>query len=181
MLDEVMSNRDRETRFPSLLREHYRRLFTYVYAIVRSYPDAEDVLQQASLVLWEKFGNYQPGTDFFAWACSVARREALHFLRQQRRYRAHFSEAFQLRLAAAMAGMPTETASVRADALEDCVKSLPDTQRELLQQCFGGVKTVAIVAHETSRTTHSIYSSLRNIRNKLLDCVDHSVSDVGGI
>lgn len=175
-----MSNRDRDDRFPSLLREHYRRLFAYVYAIVRSYPDAEDVVQRASLVLWEKFGDYRPETDFFAWACSVARLEALHFLRQQRRYRAHFSEAFQLRMAAAMAGMPADAANVRADALDDCVKNLPDAQRELLQQCFGGGKTVAIVARETSRTTHSIYSSLRNIRNKLLDCVDHSVSEGGG-
>jgi RNA polymerase sigma-70 factor, ECF subfamily len=100
-----MSDHDQETRFSSLLRQHYRRLFAYVYAIVRSYPDAEDVLQQASLVLWEKFDDYQPETDFFNWACRVARLEAMRLLRQQRRYRAHFSEAFQLRLAAAMAGI----------------------------------------------------------------------------
>ena len=170
-----MSSYDQETRFSRLLRHHYRRLFAYVYAIVRSYPDAEDVIQQASLVLWEKFDDYKPETDFFPWACSVARLEAMHFLRQQRRYRAHFSEAFQLRLAVAMAGIPADVAAVRVSALEDCVENLPGAQRELLQQCFGGSKTVAMIAQETGRTTHSIYSSLRNIRNKLLDCVDQSV------
>ena len=175
-----MPNRDRETCFTSLLREHYRRLFAYVYAIVRSYPDVEDVLQQVSLVLWKKFDAYQSGTDFFTWACSVARLEALRFLRQQRRYRAHFSEAFQLRLAATMAGITTEAVNARVGALEDCVENLPEPQRDLLQQCFGGTKTVATVARETGRTTHSIYSSLRNIRNKLLECVDQSVSEVDG-
>lgn len=172
-----MSNRERDIRFARLLREHYRQLFAYCYAIVRSYPDAEDVLQKASIVLWQKFDDYEPETDFFAWACKVTRLEALHLLRQQRRYRAHFSEAFQLRLADALSGMPARTMSDRADALEDCVKTLPETQRELLRRCFAESKTVAAVAQEIGRTSHSIYSSLRNIRNKLLECVDRSVSE----
>jgi RNA polymerase sigma-70 factor, ECF subfamily len=175
-----MSNRDREARFAKLLREHYRRLFAYSYSIVRSYPDVEDVLQQASLVLWEKFDDYQSGTDFFAWACTVARFESLHFLRQQRRYRAHFSEAFQLRLADAIADIPTTTVNARVTALEDCVNSLPEAQRELLRRCLAETKAVAVVAQEMGRTPHSIYSSLRNIRNKLLDCVDRSVSEGDG-
>ena len=170
---------DQEAFFSSLLRQHYRRLFAYVYAIVRSYPDAEDVVQQASMVLWKKFGDYQPDTDFFPWACSVARLEAMHLLRRQRRYRAHFSEAFQQRLAAAMAFIPAETVNARVIALEDCVKNLPENQRGLLKECFSEAKTVATVAQEAGRTPHSVYSSLRNIRNKLLECVDQSVFEVG--
>jgi RNA polymerase sigma-70 factor (ECF subfamily) len=172
-----MSHDQRESRFADLLREHYRQLFAYAYTIVRSYPDAEDVVQQASLVLWAKFDDYRPGTNFFTWASSVARLEALSHLRRQRRYRAHFSEAFQLRLASAMSGVPTETTNGRISALEDCVQKLPENQQDLLRQCFGGAKTVAAVAQEAGRTTHSIYSSLRNIRSKLLDCVDQSVSE----
>jgi RNA polymerase sigma-70 factor (ECF subfamily) len=99
------------------------------------------------------------------------------FLRHQRRYRAHFSEAFQLRLAAAMAGVRPQVVNGRAQALEDCVQALPQNQRDLLLQCFGGTKSVATVAEEAGRTTFSIYSSLRNIRNKLLDCVNRSVSE----
>jgi RNA polymerase sigma-70 factor (ECF subfamily) len=171
-----MSADDRESRFDALIRESYKRLFAYVYAIVRSYPDAEDVVQQASLVLWQKFDDYRADTDFFAWACRVAQLESLHFLRHERRQRAHFSEIFQVRLAAAMASMRPKTLGMRADALEDCVEKLPAGQRELLLECFDGSKTVAMVAEETGRTTHSVYSSLRHIRGKLLDCVDESVS-----
>jgi RNA polymerase sigma-70 factor (ECF subfamily) len=160
-----------------VFQEHYRQIFGYVYALLRNYTDAEDVVQQTSLALWKKFDEYQPGSNFFAWACNVARREALMFLRHQRRYRAHFSEAFQLRLAAAMAGVRPQVVNGRAQALEDCVQALPQNQRDLLLQCFGGTKSVATVAEEAGRTTFSIYSSLRNIRNKLLDCVNRSVSE----
>lgn len=156
-------------------QRHYRQLFGYVYTLVRNYTDAEDVLQQTSIVLWRKFDEYQPNTNFFSWACSTARFEAMKFLRHDRRYRAHFSEAFQLRLAAAMANLQPEIVTARALALEDCVQELPENQRGLLLQCFGGMKSVAAVAQETGRSTHSIYSSLRNIRGKLLDCIDRSV------
>ena len=34
--------------------------------------DADDLLQETSLVLWEKFGQFRSGTDFYAWACKIA-------------------------------------------------------------------------------------------------------------
>jgi RNA polymerase sigma-70 factor, ECF subfamily len=172
-----MIERDRETAFAELFRDCYRQLFVYVHALVRNYTDAEDVVQQASLVLWRKFDEYQSGTNFVAWACSVARFEALNFLKQRRRRQAHFSEVFQLRLASVMAGIPAQEMDLRAAALDDCVRKLPEDQRELLRRCFGGTHSVAEVAQEIGRTTHSVYSSLRNIRSKLLACVDQSAAE----
>jgi RNA polymerase sigma-70 factor (ECF subfamily) len=170
-----MAQSDRELRFMDLFQEHYRQLFGYVYTLLRNYTDAEDVVQQTGVVLWKKFDEYRPNTNFFTWACGAARLEALMFLRQQRRYRAHFSEAFQLKLAETMAGIRPQVANDRAQSLDDCIQTLPENQQKLLLQCFGGGKTVATVAEEVGRTTHSIYSSLRNIRNKLLECIDRSV------
>jgi RNA polymerase sigma-70 factor, ECF subfamily len=174
--EKQMTLSDREMRFVEVFQEHYRQLFGYVYTLVRNYTDAEDVVQQTSLVLWKKFDEYQPNRNFFTWACGAARREALMFLRHRRRYRTHFSEAFQLKLAATMAGIRPQVLNARAQALDDCVRSLPENQRELMLQCFGGIKSVAIVAQENGRSTHSIYSSLRNIRKKLIECIDRSVS-----
>ena len=124
-----MADADRETEFARLFRDCYRQLLAYVHMLVRNYTDAEDVVQQTSLVLWRKFGEYEPGTSFAAWACGVARFEALNFLKQRRRYHARFSEAFQLKLAEAMAGVAAAEVNQRADALEDCVEKLPESQR----------------------------------------------------
>lgn len=172
MLDE-----QRENRFAELLEQSHRQLFAYLYALLRNYGDAQDVFQQTSLTLWEKFDEFEAGTSFMAWACSVGRMKALNLLRRQRRYRAHFSEAFQLKLAAIQASVSSETINERSQALNGCVEKLPPNQQELLRQCFGGDQSVGHVACELGRTTHSIYSSLRNIRKKLLDCVDRSVSE----
>lgn len=176
----MTSQLDRETRFAELFRKHYHQLFGYVHTLVRNSVDAEDVVQQTSLILWRKFDEYQPGSNFCTWACTAARFEAMKFLRSNRRYREHFSEAFQVKLAETMAGLRPEIVNARALALPDCVDRLPENQRELVLQCFDGSKSVATIAEETGRTTHSIYSSLRNIRNKLLDCIDRSVSQARG-
>jgi RNA polymerase sigma-70 factor (ECF subfamily) len=134
------------------------------------------VVQKASLILWKKFDEYRPNSNFFTWACVAARFEAMKFLRGNRRYREHFSEAFQLRLAETMAEFRPEIITARAIALPDCVQRLPENQRELISQYFGGLKSIAAIAQETGRTTHGIYSSLKNIRSKLLNCIDRSVS-----
>lgn len=168
---------EREILFSDLFREHYRQLFSGVYALVRNYTDAEDVMQQASLVMWSKFGEYRQDTNFVGWAFRVARFEALNFLKRQRRYRKHFSEAFQLRLATALAGVRVETVDLRSYQLEKCVDKLPENQRQLLRLCYGGDAAVADIASDMGRTTHSVYSSLRNIREKLLDCVDAGVAE----
>jgi RNA polymerase sigma-70 factor, ECF subfamily len=170
-----MESQDRDGRFAELLRDSHRQLFGFIYAILRDFDDAEDVFQQTSLTLWEKFDEYRPGTSFVAWACTIARFKALNFLTQHRRYRAHFSEAFQMRLAEIQAAIPPQEIDARAAVLEDCVEHLPPSQRELLRRCLSGVETVGDLAEEFGRTTHSLYSSLRNIKKKLLDCVDRSV------
>ena len=59
MLDD-----DREIAFAELFRDCYRQLFVYVHALVRNYTDAEDVVQQASLVLWRKFDEYRARHEF---------------------------------------------------------------------------------------------------------------------
>ena len=166
---------ERENQFAEQLQRHHRQLFSYIYALLRNFNDAEDVFQQTSLTLWEKFDEYRPGTSFAAWAYTIARFKSLNFLTQHRRYQSRFSEAFQLRLAAIQAAIPAERIDTRAAALDDCVEKLPPTQQELLRRHFAGTQTATQLAQELGRTTHSLYSSLRNIRKKLLDCVDQAI------
>jgi RNA polymerase sigma-70 factor, ECF subfamily len=171
-----MGNRDRDSRFVELFRKHFRQLLGYVYIIVRDHNDAEDVVQQASLILWKKFDEYRPGTSFIAWACNIARFEALNFLKVKRRHKALFSESLQLYLAANLAEIPAAETDLRAAALEECIEKLPERQRDLLRRCFSKTETVTEIAKKIGRSAHSVYNSLRNIRTQLFDCIDRSVT-----
>src|SRR4051812_7028780 len=68
--------RSRETesrkRLMALMTRHQRQVFSYIYVLVPNRSDAEDLLQETSLVICEKFHEFRDGTDFVAWACQIA-------------------------------------------------------------------------------------------------------------
>ena len=76
----------RGEQFMALYSGHQRRLYLYTMTLLPASVDAEDVLQETNLVLWRKFDQYQPGTNFFAWACRITRYEVLKY--RERRARA---------------------------------------------------------------------------------------------
>ena len=67
----------RGERFMALYSSHQRRLYLYTVTLMCGAADAEDVFQEANLVLWQKFSQYQEGTNFFAWACQIIRHKAM--------------------------------------------------------------------------------------------------------
>ena len=74
----------RGEEFMALYSGHQRRLYLYVMTLLPASVDAEDVLQETNLVLWRKFDQYLPGTNFFAWACQITRYEVLKYRERQR-------------------------------------------------------------------------------------------------
>src|SRR5205809_5964119 len=59
-------------RLMALMTRHQRQIFSYIYTLVPDRYDAEDLLQETSLVICEKFDDFRDGTDFVAWACQIA-------------------------------------------------------------------------------------------------------------
>src|SRR5579862_676273 len=56
----------------ALMTRHQRQIFSYIYALVPNRYDAEDLLQETSVVICEKFHEFEEGTDFVAWGCQIA-------------------------------------------------------------------------------------------------------------
>ncbi len=89
---------EQRAEFASRLARHQTQLFGYIYSLVRDLDDADDLFQQTSLVLWDKFDQFDPSRSFVGWACGVARFEVLNFLRTRSRNRLYFSDELNLAL-----------------------------------------------------------------------------------
>src|SRR5260370_41688569 len=63
---------ERRKLLMALMTRHQRRIFAYIYTLVPDRYDAEDLLQETSVVICEKFDQFEEGTDFVAWACQIA-------------------------------------------------------------------------------------------------------------
>ena len=114
---------------------HHDRLFAYLFSLLPHRPDAEDVFQRTSLILWQKFDQWEPSTDFLAWACGVAFYEVRNFIRVASRDRLRFGEALLETLS------KERTAALRqrddrVAALQECLKKLDQGERDLLQRAY---------------------------------------------
>jgi RNA polymerase sigma-70 factor (ECF subfamily) len=165
---------DRIDEFIRLLTGHDARLRAYVLTLVTRWADAEDVMQQVNLVLWQKFATFRPGSNFFAWACEIARLEARSFRARTRRDSAVFREAFVDAVAAESDTMAEELAE-RQFALEQCLQKLPGPQRMMVRLRYERNAKVEEVARELGRSVDAVYKALGRVRQALFRCVSRVI------
>src|SRR5262249_43469814 len=79
--------------FLRLFLQNERRLYAYILTLLPNRADADDVLQEASLVMWDKFDDENPPADFTAWGCRIAYFKVLDFCKKRHRSRVVFSQA----------------------------------------------------------------------------------------
>jgi RNA polymerase sigma-70 factor (ECF subfamily) len=152
------------------------RVFAYIVSLLPCWADAEDVLQRTSIVLWKKFDQFDPSADFARWACGVAYRETLKYLKQQNRRRQVFDEAVLERIASARIAR-SDLLEKRRFAMDDCVSRLSPDDRGIIEYYyFRGKKTVAEVAGELGRPVNTVFKALTRIRRSLHRCIDDAVS-----
>jgi RNA polymerase sigma-70 factor (ECF subfamily) len=166
---------DRMAEFVELYSGHYPRLQYYVMALAPTANDAAEILQETSLVLWKRFGCFEPGTNFFAWACKIARLQALKFRERQARS-AQLFELSVLEQLADEALQDDSDFSLRLQALDGCIKKLSDSDRTLIRKRYQPGVSVKDIARDAGRTANSLSQSLGRIRRALMACIEHVVS-----
>lgn len=165
---------DRMARFVELYTEYYPRIHFYLLAIVPTSQDAEDVMQEVSLVLWKKFDTFELGTNFFAWACKIARLQALKQYQRDGRL-AHPFETSVLDKLAKDAEDAAERPATRLEILEECLQGLSDMDQKLIRRRYEKSSSVNQLALEIGRTPNSLSKSLGRIRQALLECLERKL------
>jgi RNA polymerase sigma-70 factor (ECF subfamily) len=167
-----MAESQKVLEFVRLLTSHEVRLRAFVLSMIPNFADAEDILQQANVVLWERFDQFQPGTSFMSWAGRVVYVEALQHLRKRRYDKNQFGEEFLKNVASvALRGEVDSRLNARILALGECVARLKPKQREMLQSRYFEGKSVEQMEQLFHRSTEAIYQTLSRIRRILHDCV----------
>lgn len=160
----------RNQQFLALLGKHELQLAACVHAMLPSWHDAEDVLQETKIQLWREFARFQDGTDFIAWARTIARYTVrTHVKRRQRGLRL-LSDDVVDSVMAKLARSPAES-DRRLEILAQCVKKLSGDAIDLLRRCYIDRQAIKAVAAELNRSLTGTYSNISRIRRELLACV----------
>jgi RNA polymerase sigma-70 factor (ECF subfamily) len=158
--------------FANLLRQTSTQIITYLQALLLDWNDAEDVFQDSCLVLWEKFDEFERGTNFLGWAIRIAQHKAMHFQRSRaRRARLLWKPELQKSLMTVVCNRDTAAVNDSLAALARCMERLAEQDRRLVQRCYGDCVPVPQIAADLGRLPESIYNSLRRIRSQLMACI----------
>tara|TARA_B100000470_G_C19761514_1_gene378601 strand:+ start:690 stop:1265 length:576 start_codon:yes stop_codon:yes gene_type:complete len=160
--------------FIKLFTKYQRRVFLFILSQVPNPVDAEEIHQEANVIIWRKFDRFELGTNFLAWACQIATYEVLKYRERQRRDRHLFSDEF-VRQVASDAIEQADELEQRRQHLAVCLSKLRNEDRELIQQRYSAGESGKSVAELIGRPINSVYQSLSRIRRTLLECVNRQV------
>lgn len=171
MADEIPDIQNRGCEFLALMGKHEFQIAACVHALVPSWHDAEDIIQEVRLQLWREFENFQAGTDFLAWARTIARYAVRKHITLSRRKPLAFSGDVEDALMSKIAGMPKQQADRRLDMLAKCVRRLGNDALNLLRRRYVDNCKIKDVAAELGRSQAGTYQAISRARRELLECV----------
>jgi RNA polymerase sigma-70 factor (ECF subfamily) len=158
-----------------VLREfvkHRSNLFAFVLSIVRDFAFAEEVLQEVAVVVCDQWEDFQPGTNFSAWASRIVRNKIFNLNRVSRRELLLSPEAIAGIERAAEA--EPETSSL--DAVRKCLEGVTDRIRSVLSMRYREGLSGAEIARRTKSTVTAVHMALSRARSVLARCVEARVA-----
>ena len=172
-----MGDRDTKTReFVALLTRYSGRIYAFIRTLVPSRVDADDVFQEVSATMWEKFGKFRQGSDFRAWAFQIVRYKVFSY----RKVRSHVPQLFGNELLQRLADehvLLDDELDASYHALADCYQKLSPEDRQLLDLRYVEAATVSTVAAQVGRSVDFVYKALRRIHGWLYRCIEEKVTE----
>jgi RNA polymerase sigma-70 factor (ECF subfamily) len=172
--------RDNHEEFVALFVRHEAAIHSFILTLLPRLDDAEDVMQQASLTMWRKFDQFEPGTNFRNWAFQVAKFTAMNHITKLRRDRHRFPDGL-LDLLAEEAIERNEKLEAQRRALAVCIERLSSDERDLLAGCYAEGVTIRAFAERLGRSANVVYKQLNRVRAALLKCVESRLSLEGAV
>lgn len=151
-----------------------RVLTGYLLAATGDLHEAEDLLQEVSVALWESFDRYDEGRPFQSWALGIARHKVLDWRERKGRR----DRVLSMNLLEAVERAQVEEGALlseRRPLLQECLETLPDHVRDLVQLRYGDGLHLDEVASRLRKSVGAIQMTFVRIRRALRDCVERKL------
>lgn len=159
--------------FETLLRRHKKRVYSYIYFIVRNRTLCEDIFQETFLkvITTIKQGRYTESGKFLAWIKRIAHNLIIdHFRREQNENtQSNDNYNYDLLNNAKLSDLSIEDELVRKQVMADVarlVDYLPENQKEVIRMRYYDDLSFKEIAEKTGV---SINTSLGRMRYALLN------------
>lgn len=168
---------DDHEEFVRQLTEHQPLIRAFVVSLMPGASGADDVIQETNSVLWRKRDEFELGTNFKAWALTIARYQAYMHVRSVRRERwTMLDEDVMELLTEDFANEPdAKYESRRIEALQECMEMMRPADRELLFERYWNQMRLQDFAVLKVRSVSGLKVQLFRLRAALKQCVERRI------
>lgn len=176
LVDQPESKRDRVLK---LALECRVGLLAYARSLLGNYSQADDVVQEAMLVVTRKYDEFEEGTSMLAGCRSIVRIEVLRARQRQQRDQslarrllddavdAAFEEFQEIR--------QRDDAETWREALERCLQRIPDRGRRVLDARFTDGLGYQQIGERVGMSLEAVRKALFRLKKQVRTCVESNL------
>lgn len=162
-----------ESDFIRLFARHELALRNYARLILPDWNAVDDVLQDASITMWECRQRLRDESGFLPWGKVIVRNKCFNAIAKMRRDRLVLNkDVLELIAQEEEADSDTTNLILVQHSLEECMGELTPERRELVLAPYRGAGEVKKLAMRSNKTPNSLYKIIGRLRAKLSRCVE---------
>lgn len=85
LLQQFKNPATKERGFTAIIKKYQEKLYWHIRRMVVEHEDANDVLQNMFIKVWNALDNFREDSQLYTWLYRIATNESLTFLEQQKR------------------------------------------------------------------------------------------------
>ena len=97
-IQELLNPKTQNVAFQKLLQDYQRPLYNHIRNIVLNHDDADDVLQNTFIKVFQYLKDFKGESKLFSWMYRIATNEAITFINQKAKRNGTTSEAMQTKI-----------------------------------------------------------------------------------
>jgi RNA polymerase sigma-70 factor (ECF subfamily) len=155
-------------------------LYAFICALLGGSQDARDVLQEANMVLWRKSAEFDPSTNFMAWAYAIARYQVMAHREKLSRTQVLFDDGMLEGIAACIVERNSDL-DARLRSLDRCISKLSPSHRKILSRRYQNGTSIERLSAEFGQRSGTLRVLLHRIRLALGRCLQQAVQSEGSL
>ncbi len=173
--DDVSLNEAYSIKFVQLLAQSQSAMFAYAAKLLGDSHEAHNVVQEANLIILKKATDFDPETDFMAWAAKIVYYQVLANIRDRKRQRLVFSEELIARLAQFHVTCDIDDRRV---AMRSCIEELRADQKDLIRRRYFEGESVKAISDTIGKSHGALRKSLMRVRRTLMQCIELKLGEL---
>ena len=174
-----MDQDKRTLEFLKLFVRHQQEIYAYILTLVPHLHDADDLFQDGMTVMWKKFGQFQPGTNFAAWGIQIMRFQILDYRRNLARNKQVLVEDSLFEVLIDHLPIIQDEAAARIEALRKCLALLDNRSKRIIKMRYERNVSVEKIASYLKLSRRHVYHILGQISSVLLRCMRRTLAERG--